>query len=97
MLADFSIAPVDKGGGNLSEYVAKVLEIVNDSGLEHQTHAMGTLIEGDTEDVFDLIKKCHMRMLEYSDRVYTVIKIDDRKHSKGRLKGKVESVKKHLK
>ena len=92
MLAEFAVFPLDKGDSNLSEYVAKITRIIRESGLDSQLTAMGTLVEGETEEVFELIKKCHLEMTRYSDRIYTKIAIDDRKGSTGRLKGKVQSV-----
>jgi len=97
MLADFSIAPLDKGDKNLGKHVAGVIEIIKASGLAYNLHSMGTTVEGETVEVFELLKRCHLHMKGYSSRVYTVIKIDDRENSTGRLGGKVDSVKKHLK
>jgi len=97
MLAEFSITPIDKEGKGLSEYIAKTINIIKESGLQYELHAMGTLVEGDAEQVFELIKKCHLNMAHFSDRVSTSIKIDDRKGATGRLKGKVASVENKLK
>jgi len=97
MLADFSIAPMDGGGKNLGRHVAKIVSLVKRSGLKYRLHSMGTLVEGERTKVFDLIRNCHTQMLKYSSRVYTVIKIDDRKGSTGRLEGKVRSVERYLK
>lgn len=97
MLAEFSITPIDKGGKSLSEYIAKTINIIKESGLPYELHAMGTIVEGDPDEVFDLIKKCHANMTNFSDRVATSIKIDDRKGATGRLKGKIVSVENKLK
>ena len=95
MLAEFSITPLDKGE-SVSKYVAGSLKLVSESGLNYKISAMGTIVEGDPDEVFDLIKRCHMRMRERSARVSTLIKIDDRKGKINRLEGKIESVEKHL-
>ena len=97
MIVEFSIIPIDKEGKSLSEYIAKTINIIKESGLQHELHAMGTIVEGDAEEVFDLIKKCHLNMTRFSDRVYTSINIDDRKGATGRLEGKVVSVENKLK
>ncbi len=97
MIVEFSIIPIDKEGKSLSEYIAKTINIIKKSGLQYELHAMGTLVEGDAEEVFELIKKCHLNMTRFSDRVSTSIKIDDRKGATGRLKGKVASVENKLK
>ena len=97
MLAEFSITPIDKEGKSLSEYIAKTISIVKESGLQYELHAMGTIVEGNADEIFELIKKCHINMTNFSDRISTSIKIDDRKGTRGRLKGKVLSVEKKLK
>ena len=96
MLAEFAVFPLDKGDSNLSEYVARITRIIRASGLDSQLTAMGTIVEGGTEEVFELIKECHLEMTRYSNRVYTKITIDDRKGSTGRLGGKVRSVEDRL-
>ena len=95
MLAEFSITPLDKGE-SVSKYVARSLKLVSESGLSYKISAMGTIVEGEPDEVFDLIQKCHMHMREVSNRVSTLIKIDDRKGKTGRLDGKIKSVEKHL-
>ncbi|MGD9817669.1 MAG: MTH1187 family thiamine-binding protein [Desulfomonilaceae bacterium] len=92
MLAELSVFPLDKGGSNLSQFVAQSLKIIEDSGLAYEIHAMGTLIEGPADLVFEVIRKCHDNMLNHSDRVVTYVKIDDKKGRVGAIKGKVESV-----
>ncbi len=95
MLAEFSVVPLDKGV-SLSDYVSKVLDLVDQSGLEYQLTPMGTIVEGDWDEVMNLIKKCHHTMREHSDRVETKIIIDDRVGAKNRITGKIESVEKKL-
>lgn len=95
MLANFSIVPLGKEA-SLSRYIAAVLKIVEDSGIHYKIHPMGTVIEGDIDDVFLVIKMCHQKMLKYSDRVLTNITIDDRKGATNRIAGKVASVEREL-
>ena len=96
MIAEISVIPIGKGV-DLAGYVAKVVKIIDESGLDYKLHAMGTVVEGDGDRVFDLIKKCHHKMLELSERVYTTVKIDERKDNKGKmLEHKVQSVEKEL-
>ena len=90
-MAEVSIIPLDKGP-RLSEYVAKMVEIIESSGLNYKMNPMGTVIEGDSHEVFQLLEKCHMRMVELSDRVVTTIKIDDKKGVSGMMSQKLESV-----
>jgi len=91
LLAEFSIFPVGSGV-SLSKYVARSIELIERSGLPYRVNAMGTVVEGDYDDVMALIKKCHMGMRKDNARIVTIIKIDDRKGKMGRLQGKVASV-----
>lgn len=92
MLAEFSVFPLDKGGEGLSKYVAQSMKIIEESGLDYEIHAMGTLIEGPADKIFEVIRKCHDNMAAQCDRVVTNVKIDDRKGSQGSIKRKVKSV-----
>ncbi len=96
MLAEFSVFPLDKGAKGLSAYVAQSIRIIEDSGLDYEIHAMGTLIEGPCEAVFEVIKKCHENLVSQSDRVVTYVKIDDLKGRTTGITGKVESVETQL-
>lgn len=104
MVVNFSIVPIGKGN-SLSTQVAEVLKIVSESGINYKLHAMGTLLEGDWDDVLGLIKKCHKKILKDSNRVLTTISIDDhtcpttsfrREGRTGRIAGKVRSVERKL-
>ncbi len=91
MLAEFSVVPVG-AGESLSEYVAECLRIVKESGLEYRLCPMGTVIEGEFDEVMSLVGSCHKRVAEMSPRVITSIKIDDRRGVKGAIDSKTRSV-----
>ncbi len=97
MVVEFSIIPIG-GSVSISKYVAKAVKIVADSGLSYKVTAMGTIVEGDWNEVMNLIKKCHETVLEESERVITRISIDDRKSNlKNRMEQKIMSLEKELK
>lgn len=95
MIVEFSILPVGVGP-SLSKHIAKALDIVDSSGLKYQFTPMGTILEGDYEEIMHTIKRCHNTVLEDCDRVLTTIKIDDRKEVEGEIQKKVSSVETHL-
>ncbi|MFW6176337.1 MAG: MTH1187 family thiamine-binding protein [Thermoplasmatota archaeon] len=95
MLAEFSVVPLDKRE-SLSKYVSQILDIVDNSGLEYKLTPMGTVVEGEWDEVMSMIKKCHHHMREHSNRVDTRIAIDDREGAEDRIKGKIESVESKL-
>jgi uncharacterized protein (TIGR00106 family) len=91
MLAIFSIAP-HVADGHLSPCVAKIIEEVKRSGLEYQLTAMGTLVEGEPDAVFELIRACHMLTRNEAPRISTKVWIDDQVGKTNRLRDKVCSV-----
>jgi len=95
VLLEMSITPLGKGE-SVSQYVAECLELVEQSGLDYELHAMGTIVEGELTDVLDLMRRCIERTAQHSDRVTCAAKIDFRRGKSGRLKGKVTSVEQKL-
>ncbi len=95
MLVEFSVAPMGIGD-SISKEVAKVIDIIDRSGLKYKTHAMGTLIEGDWEQCMAVIKACHNAVRSSSARVYTRIAIDDREGNMSTMDRKLDSVRKKL-
>jgi uncharacterized protein (TIGR00106 family) len=91
MLAEFSVVPIGKGE-SVSQYVAECIKIVEDSGITYKINPMGTVLEGDYDEVMAVIRKCHMRVMELCPRVITSVKIDDRKGARNALQRKITSV-----
>ena len=91
---DIAVLPLDSKEGSLSGFVAGLQELLAASGCSFRLHDMGTTVEGPASLLFDLALKLH----EYSfsqggKRVYTVMKIDDRRDRAVRLGEKSASVK----
>jgi len=95
MLAEFSVVTVGKGEG-MGDQIAKVLKIVDESGLPYKANPMGTVIEGDWDQVMGLIKRCHQEILKDSPRIVTSISIDDRPGKPNRITEKLKSVERRL-
>lgn len=95
VLLEFSMFPLDRGE-SVSPYVARSLEIIDASGLDYRCHAMGTLVEGEYDEVMEVVRKCFERMKEDCNRIECTIKFDYRNGGSGRLEGKVASVEEKL-
>ncbi len=95
MLVEFSIIPIG-AGSSIGDQLAKVLKIVDASGLPYKINPMGTVIEGSWNDVMKLIKKCHDTIMKTEDRVYTTVSVDDRKGKPNRIEEKVKSIEKRI-
>ncbi|MBN1296200.1 MTH1187 family thiamine-binding protein [bacterium] len=95
MLCEFRTSPFGSSE-SVSRDVAEVIELIESSGLPSQTHAMGTIVEGEWDEIMDLIRRCHALLRENHRRVITDIHIDDRENARNRLAGKVNALEAHL-
>lgn len=91
MIADFSIVPLGTGE-SLSGIVAEMVRTVRESGIAWQLTPMGTVVEGEWDEVMGVIKACHAMARTHAGRVVTSIRIDDREGRTGAIEGKVRSV-----
>lgn len=95
MMVEFSVVPLGKGA-SVSPVIARVMKIIMDSGVRYRANPMGTVLEGDWDQLMDLIRKCHDEAMRDADRVVTSVKIDDYKGKGYRLDAKLESVERKL-
>ena len=95
VLMEFSVVPLDKGA-SVSPYVAAVLDIVDKSGLAYCLTPMGTVVEGEWEELSQLLDRCFHATRAASDRITISVKYDYRKGQTGRLQSKIESVENKL-
>lgn len=96
VLLEVSMSPLGKGE-SVGKYVARSLEIIDKSGVEYRLNPMGTVLEGEWDEVMAVVKQCYERMRKDCNRISCSIKIDYRKGAAGRLDSKVASVQKRLK
>ncbi len=95
-LVEFAMFPTEKTQSK-SAFVARVLDIVDKSGLSYQLTPMGTIIEAETVgEVFTVIEAAYAELQEDCSRIYSAIKIDYREGPVGRLNKKVNSVEEKL-
>src|SRR5665811_822771 len=91
LVVEFSIYPLDKGE-SVGKYVVRALDIVDKSRIPYRLHAMGTVMEGNWEDCFAVVKKCFQALRKDCHRVEISIKVDYRAGPRGRLVSKVRSM-----
>jgi uncharacterized protein (TIGR00106 family) len=92
MLAQFNIFPL---GSNVSvsSDVAKALAIIDGSGLNYRLNAMNTVMEGNINDILNVVKKCYEELQKNNERLIITLMLDDRKDQKSsRIDSKVASV-----
>ncbi len=92
VLVFVSMTPLGKGE-SVSEYVARVVDIVDRSGLPYVLTPMGTIIEGETwDEVFSVLKEGFEALKKDCPRISVTMKIDYREGKSGRIFSKVKSV-----
>ena len=96
MLLQLTMFPTSKRGKSVSSDVARVIDIIDRSGLPYKTNAMSTVIEGEWTTLMNLINKCRLSLRRNHDRIYISITIDDRRGAKKRLTGKTASIERKL-
>jgi uncharacterized protein (TIGR00106 family) len=92
VIADFTVVPIG-AGVSLSPYVAACEKVLAESGLSHTLHANGTGIEGEWDDVFAAIRRCHEAVHAMgAPRISTTIKVGTRTDRAQTMADKVQSV-----
>lgn len=97
MLVAISISPStgDETGG-VSASVAQAVRVIRESGLPHHTDAMFTTIEGEWDEVMDVVKRAVEAVAEVAPRVGLVLKADVRRGVGDAMTSKVDSLERHL-
>ncbi len=96
VIMDLCVVPVGVGV-SVSRYVAACERVLQEAGLSHQLHAYGTNIEGDWDEVFAAVKRCHAVVHEMgAPRVSTTIKLGTRTDRPQTMADKVRSVEEKL-
>ena len=95
MLVAFSVTPLG-AGDSVGDLVADCVRIVRESGLPNETNAMFTNVEGDWDEVMEVVRRCVDHVAEHAPRVSVVCKLDHRPGVDGALSGKREGVERRL-
>ena len=90
-LMEFSMIPLDKGA-SFSPYVARVIAVIEESGLDYRMNAMGTVVEGEWDELLELLTTCFRALEKDSERISLQVKFDYRKGFSNAIEGKLRSV-----
>jgi uncharacterized protein (TIGR00106 family) len=95
MIVAFSVTPIGVGE-SVGEYVADAVRVVRESGLPNRTDAMFTSVEGEWDEVMDVVRRAVDVVAARAPRVSLVLKADVRAGVADGLTSKVETVERHL-
>ncbi|SNQ46028.1 conserved hypothetical protein [Frankia canadensis] len=91
MLVAFSVTPIGAGEG-VAELVAEAVRVVRASGLPHETTSMFTTVEGEWDEVMDVVRRATEAVAAHAGRVSLVLKADLRAGVTDALHAKVASI-----
>jgi uncharacterized protein (TIGR00106 family) len=93
--ADLTVIALGRPDASASEYIAAIQrKLARQDRVGYRMHAMGTSLEGSTEDILRLVGELHATPFEQGvPRVYTVLKLDERRDRPGQtLDDKISAV-----
>lgn len=92
VMVDLCVVPIGVGV-SLSEYIVACQRVLQECGLKTAMHAYGTTIEGDWDEVFSAIKRCHQAVHDMGVvRISTTIKCGTRTDRDQSMEDKIQSV-----
>jgi len=96
VIVDFCLIPIGVGV-SVSKYIAECEKILSEAGLKTQLHAYGTNIEGEWDEVFAAIKRCHERVHAMgAPRISSTIRLGTRTDREQSMEDKIKSVQEKL-
>jgi uncharacterized protein (TIGR00106 family) len=97
--ADLTVIALGRAETGASEYIAEIQRrLAAQDRVRYRMHAMGTSLEGPTEEILAVVGELHATPFETGvPRVYTVLKLDERRDRPDQtLDDKVRSVEERL-
>lgn len=96
--ADLTVIALGRPDASASPYIAEIQRrLACQTRVRYVMHAMGTSLEGATEDILAIVGELHAVPFELGvPRVYTVLKLDERRDREQTLEDKIESVQRLL-
>ena len=96
--ADLTVISLGRAETSASRYIAEIQRrLAAQDRVRYVLHAMGTSLEGETADILALVGALHAVPFELGiPRVYTVLKLDERRDVAQTLESKVASVRRLL-
>ena len=95
VLLEFSMAPMGQGE-SVSAHVARILDVIDKSGVPYQLTPMGTILEGDWHAVMGVVTACFETLATDCARIGVNLKVDYRAGPAGRLHAQTARVEEHL-
>ena len=97
VIAEITVVPLGTGSPSLSRFVAEAVKALEDSGIKYTLTPMGTVLEGNLEEVLEAVRMLHrLPFNKGAERVSTRLVIDERRDKVASAEGKMRSVEERL-
>lgn len=93
-IVEVTVIPLGTSSPSISQYVAGCHKVLQEAqGVQYQLTPMGTIIEGDLDAIWMVIRRMHeVPFAAGAARVATTLRIDDRRDKELTMAGKIQSV-----
>ncbi len=96
VIVDLCVVPIGVGV-SVSKYVVACHRVLEEAGLQTRLHAYGTNVEGEWDEVFAAVKRCHEVVHDLgAPRIHTTMRVGTRTDRPQTMDDKVESVESKL-
>lgn len=96
-LMKITVLPLGTKSSSIGDYIADIIRLLDKEDTAYTLTDMGTIIEGDAAELFELAARLHMQPFKKGiSRVVTTVEIDDRRDKEVHLKDKITSVRARL-
>ena len=94
-IVGFTVVPIG-AGVSVSPYVAAIERVLEESGLTFEVNCNSTNVEGEWDEVFTAIKRCHEIVhRDGAPRIHTCLQVGTRVDREQHMADKLDSVRRH--
>jgi len=93
IIAEVAIFPTSEGT-SVSRYVKRALQVLEDSGLDHESSAMATCIQAESlPEIFDVVEKMHRAIADMdAERIHIDLRVDHRRDKNASMQSKLNAI-----
>jgi uncharacterized protein (TIGR00106 family) len=91
MLVELSITPLGRGT-QLSGDLGRILKIIDESGIRYRLTPSGTCLEGEWDEVMDVVKRCHREASSFCTYILMTLRIEDELGANDKLNENISSI-----
>ncbi len=93
IIAEVAIFPTSEGT-SVSRYVRRALQVLEDSGLDHESSAMATCIQAESlHEIFEVVEQMHRAIADMdAERIHIDLRVDHRRDKNASMQSKLNAI-----